>query len=38
MNEIKSKVIPVNHLANERTFFAWVRTSIGIMALGFVVG
>jgi putative membrane protein len=25
------------HLANERTFLAWVRTSIGIMALGFVV-
>jgi len=26
-----------NHLANERTFLAWVRTSIGIMAFGFVV-
>ena len=25
------------HLANERTFLAWVRTSIGIMAFGFVV-
>jgi putative membrane protein len=26
-----------NHLANERTFLAWVRTGIGIMAFGFVV-
>ena len=25
------------HLANERTFLAWVRTSIGIMAFGFVI-
>lgn len=25
------------HLANERTMLAWVRTSIGIMAFGFVV-
>jgi putative membrane protein len=24
-------------MANERTFLAWVRTSLGIMALGFVV-
>ncbi|WP_298711482.1 DUF202 domain-containing protein [Chitinophaga sp.] len=28
---------PNDHLANERTFLAWVRTSIGIMAFGFVV-
>ncbi len=28
---------PTDHLANERTFLAWVRTSITIMALGFVV-
>lgn len=27
----------VNHLANERTFLAWIRTSIGLMAFGFVV-
>jgi len=27
----------IDHLANERTFLAWIRTSIGIMALGFVV-
>src|ERR1700758_1599902 len=26
-----------DHLANERTFLAWLRTSIGIMAFGFVV-
>ncbi len=28
---------PTDHLANERTFLAWVRTSITIMAFGFVV-
>jgi putative membrane protein len=26
-----------DHLANERTFLAWLRTAIGIMAFGFVV-
>ena len=26
-----------DHLANERTYLAWMRTSIGIMAFGFVV-
>ena len=25
------------HMANERTFLAWVRTSVGIMIFGFVV-
>ena len=25
------------HMANERTLLAWIRTSIGIMAFGFVV-
>jgi len=25
------------HLANERTFLAWIRTSIAIMAFGFIV-
>lgn len=29
--------VPTDHLANERTFLAWVRTSITIMAFGFVV-
>lgn len=28
---------PRIHMANERTFLAWIRTSIGIMAFGFVV-
>ncbi len=28
---------PKDHMANERTFLAWIRTSIGIMAFGFVV-
>ncbi|RAJ77536.1 putative membrane protein [Chitinophaga dinghuensis] len=28
---------PTDHLANERTFLAWIRTAIGIMAFGFVV-
>lgn len=26
-----------DHLANERTFLAWIRTSLGIMAFGFVI-
>lgn len=26
-----------DHMANERTFLSWVRTSIAIMAFGFVV-
>ena len=34
--EIKVKNRRV-HMANERTFLAWIRTSIGIMAFGFVV-
>lgn len=25
------------HMANERTFLAWIRTSIGVMTFGFVV-
>ena len=37
MNEVKKQGNPSDHLANERTFLAWVRTSIGIMAFGFVV-
>lgn len=41
-NEINEKKSPPissarDHLANERTFLAWIRTSIGIMAFGFVV-
>ena len=26
-----------DHLANERTFLAWVRTSLGMLAFGFVL-
>jgi inner membrane protein YidH len=37
MEEIKKQGNPGDHLANERTFLAWIRTSIGIMAFGFVV-
>ncbi|MEO6637420.1 MAG: DUF202 domain-containing protein [Ginsengibacter sp.] len=37
MNELKKQGNPSDHLANERTFLAWIRTSIGIMAFGFVV-
>jgi len=31
------KASPGDHLANERTFLAWIRTSIAIMGFGFVV-
>lgn len=31
------KISPNDHLANERTFLAWIRTSIAIMGFGFVV-
>jgi len=38
---VKEKMTKVRnrrvHMANERTFLAWIRTSIGIMAFGFVV-
>lgn len=37
--DIKEEVGKLNrsdHLANERTFLAWVRTSLGIMGFGFV--
>ena len=32
-----SKDHGTDHMANERTFLAWIRTSIAIMAFGFVV-
>ena len=35
--EISEKSNASDHLANERTYLAWVRTGIGIMAFGFVV-
>jgi uncharacterized membrane protein YidH (DUF202 family) len=34
---ISKRSHPRDHMANERTFLAWIRTSIGIMAFGFVV-
>jgi putative membrane protein len=37
MEESRKQGNPTDHLANERTFLAWIRTSIGIMAFGFVV-
>lgn len=36
-NEIIKNQNVREHLANERTLLAWIRTSIGIMAFGFVV-
>lgn len=37
MQEEKKQGAISDHLANERTYLAWVRTSVGIMAFGFVV-
>ncbi|MDR2283569.1 MAG: DUF202 domain-containing protein [Sphingobacterium sp.] len=37
MNENNSSKKVNDHLANERTFLAWIRTSLGIMGFGFVV-
>lgn len=43
MEEIKieprgfKKPSAADHLANERTFLAWIRTSIAVMGFGFVV-
>lgn len=34
----KKKVVNIaDHLANERTFLAWIRTSIALMGFGFVI-
>ena len=35
--QIKKAAGPTDHLANERTFLAWVRTSIALMGFGFVI-
>ncbi|HEX9980987.1 MAG TPA: DUF202 domain-containing protein [Flavobacterium sp.] len=35
-NENTDLLLVNEHLANERTFLAWIRTGIGIMAFGFV--
>lgn len=37
MDDNKLPANPSDHLANERTFLAWIRTSIAIIGLGFVV-
>ncbi len=40
MNDGKSQIKtsgPADHLANERTFLAWIRTSIALMGFGFVI-
>jgi putative membrane protein len=39
MNHSEDKIItnPSDHLANERTFLAWIRTSVAVMGFGFVV-
>ncbi len=31
------EAVPTDYLANERTFLAWIRTAVTIMAFGFVV-
>lgn len=36
-NEDNPKASVSDHLANERTFLAWIRTSISLMGFGFVV-
>lgn len=35
--EPKIKISAGDHLANERTFLAWIRTAIALMGFGFVV-
>lgn len=37
MTNDKPKASASDHLANERTFLAWIRTSIALMGFGFVV-
>lgn len=34
---INNKASASDHLANERTFLAWIRTSLAMMGFGFVV-
>lgn len=36
-NNDRPKASASDHLANERTFLAWIRTSIALMGFGFVV-
>ncbi len=37
MKDMHNAGTPGDHLANERTFLAWIRTSIAVMGFGFVV-
>lgn len=39
MDENNNHIGPriTDHMANERTFLAWVRTSLGLIAFGFVI-
>ena len=37
MEKDKKQINPRDHLANERTFLAWIRTSISIIAFGLAV-
>ncbi|MEO8112188.1 MAG: DUF202 domain-containing protein [Ginsengibacter sp.] len=37
IQQIKKPAGPTDHLANERTFLAWIRTSIALMGFGFVI-
>jgi putative membrane protein len=37
MSEERNDTKLREHLANERTFLAWIRTSIALMGLGFVI-
>ncbi len=37
VQELKQTANASDHLANERTFLAWIRTSIALMGFGFVV-
>lgn len=34
---LTTETSPRDHLANERTFLAWIRTSIALMGFGFVI-
>ena len=35
--KVRKSAGPADHLANERTFLAWIRTSIALMGFGFVI-
>jgi putative membrane protein len=37
MEKENIQISPRDHLANERTFLAWIRTSISIIAFGLAV-